>query len=48
MSVCHREEFKVPVVDMLHDVPLLYSVIEWSPCLYKKVEENNLLHPMRA
>ena len=30
-------------VDMLHDVPLLYSVIELFPCL-KQEKGKNLLH----
>ena len=44
-QLCLREEFRVWVVDMLHAVPLLYSVMERSPCLYlKQVKGNKLLH----
>ena len=34
-QLCHREEFRVRVVDMLHVVPLLYSFIERSLQSYK-------------
>ena len=32
-ALCHREELKVRVLDMLHAVRLLYGIIEQSPCV---------------